>query len=67
MRVKTHMGLERFEAQFYIREKITKFDLALNAVTENNSKLKNRVSMMFQTSRRRDFFGVKSLMGTPLD
>ena len=49
MRVKTHMGLERFEVYFFIREKFTKTDLALNTVCENHSKLEQRVFMMFRT------------------
>ena len=49
MRVKTLMGLERFEVEFFIREKFTKTDLALNTVCENHSKLEQRVFMMFRT------------------
>ena len=60
------MGLDRFEVQFFITEKFTKFDLALNAVSENHSKLEQRVFMMFRTIWQRDFFGVKSPMGTPV-
>ena len=65
--VKTLMGLERFEVQFFKREKFTKFDLALNAVSENHSKLEQRVFMMFRTIWQRDCFGVKSYIGIPLD
>ena len=67
MRVKTRMGLQRFEVQFFIIEKFTKIDLALNTVGENHSKLEQRVFMMFRTIWQRDFFGVKSLMGTLVD
>ena len=49
VRVKTRMGLERFEFQFFKREKFTKFDLALNAVCANYSELEQRVFMMFRT------------------
>ena len=67
MRVKTRMGLERFGVQFFIREKFTKIDLARNTACENHSKLEQRVFMMFRTILMRDFFGFKSLMGTPID
>ena len=67
MRVKILMGLQRFEVQFFIIEKFTKIDLALNTVGENQSKLEQRVFMMFRTIWQRDFFGVKSLMGTLVD
>ena len=66
MRVKTLIGLQRFEVQFFIIEKFTKIDLALNTVGENHSKLEQRVFMMFRTIWQRDFFGVKSPMGTPV-
>ena len=49
MRVKTLMGLERFEVEFFIREKFTKTDLALNTVCENHSKLEQRAFMMIRT------------------
>ena len=49
------------------REKFTKFNLALNPVSENHSKLPWRVFMMFWRIWQREFFGIKSLMGTPLD
>ena len=67
MRVKTLMGLERFYVRFFVGEKFTKINLALNRVGENRSKLAWRVFMMFRTIWRREFFRVKSLMGTPLD
>ena len=44
MRVTTPIGLERFEVKFFIREKFTKTDLALNTVCENHSKLKKESS-----------------------
>ena len=49
MRVKTLIGFERFEVQFFIIEKFTKIDLVLNTVGENQSKLEQRVFMMFRT------------------
>ena len=69
-----HQSIEKFLAAkkklsygFFITEKFTKFDLALNRVGENHSKLEQRVFMMFRTIWQRDFFGVKSLMGTLVD
>ena len=38
-RVKTHMGLELFEARFFVKEKFTKFNLALIRVIKNLSKV----------------------------
>ena len=46
VRVKTLMGLERFEVRFFFREKFTKFDLALNGVSEICLKLLQRVFML---------------------
>ena len=67
VRVKTLMGLERFSVRFFFRAKFTKFNLALNPVCENRLKLARRVFMIFWTMWQTEFFGVKSLMGTPLD
>ena len=39
MRVKTPMGLELFEVNFFFEEIITKFDLALKDVIKNRSKV----------------------------
>ena len=47
VRVKTLMGLERFEVRFFFREKFTKFDLALKKVIKNLSKIGTRLFMMF--------------------
>ena len=41
------MGLERLEVRFFFREKFTKFDLALNGVSEILVKLVQRVLMLF--------------------
>ena len=60
-------GFRVIWSSFFFREIFTKFDLALNAVSENHLKLEQRVFMMFQTIWQRDFVGVKSLIGTPLD
>ena len=46
VRVKTPMGLERFEVRFFFREKFSKFDLALKIVIKNLSKIGTRLSMM---------------------
>ena len=67
VRVKTLMGLERFEVRFFFGEIITKFDLALKAVIKNRSKVGTRLSMMFSTIAHKDFLFAKSLMGTALD
>ena len=37
-RVKTLMGLKPFEVRFFVGEKFTKFDLALQEVIRNRSK-----------------------------
>ena len=60
-------GFRVILSQIFFREKFTKFNLALNPVCENRLKLAWRVFMMFWTIWQREFFGVKSLMGTPLD
>ena len=39
MRIKTLMGLERFEVRFFFGEKFTKIDLALEVVIKNLSKV----------------------------
>ena len=67
VRVKTPMGLERFEVRFFVGEIITKFDLALKEVIKNPSKVNTRFSIMFLTIAQKDFLFVKSLMGTALD
>ena len=66
-RVKTPMGLERFEVRFFFREKFTKFDLALKEVIKNRSKVGTRLSMMFSKIVHKDFLFAKSPMGTALD
>ena len=65
--VKTPMGLGRFEVRFFSGGKFTKFDLALTRVIKNHSKLGYTRSMMFLRIWLKDFFSVKSFMGTPLD
>ena len=45
-RVKTRMGLERFEVRLFFRENCAKFDLALNGVTEILLKLPQKVFML---------------------
>ena len=67
VRVKTLMGLERFEVRFFFGEIITKFDLALKKVIKNRSKVSTRLHMMFLTIKHKDFLFAKSLMGTALD
>ena len=39
VRVKTLMGLQPFEDRFFFREKFAIFDLALEAVIKNRSKV----------------------------
>ena len=56
VRVKTPMGLERFEVRFFIWEKFTKIKLALSWVCENILKLAERFFMMFRTIWLRYFF-----------
>ena len=64
---KTLMGLEPFEVGFFVREKVTKIDLALKVVIKNHSKLVCRLSVMFLTITRKNILFVKSPMGTLLD
>ena len=66
-RVKTLMGLEPFELRFFFGEKCSKFDLALEEVIKNRSKVIYRLPVMFLTISLNILFFVKSLMGTPLD
>ena len=47
MRVKTPMGLERFEVRFFFEEKCTKIDLALEVVIKNQAKVVSGISVMF--------------------
>ena len=61
------MGLEPFEVGFFVREKITKIDLAAKLVIKNYSKLVYRLSVMFLTISRKNILFVKSPMGTLLD
>ena len=61
------MGLERFEVRFFFSRKITKTDLALELVIKNLSKVIWRLSVMFLRMWLKNFFFVKSSMGTPLD
>ena len=67
MRVKTPMGLARFEVRIFSRDKFTKIDLALTLVIKNHSKVGYTRSMMFLRIGQTNFFLVKSPMGTPLD
>ena len=67
VRVKTPMGLGRFEVRFFSRDKFTKIDLALTLVIKNHSKVGYTRSMMFSRIWLKIFFLVKSHMGTPLD
>ena len=67
VRVKTPMGLGRFEVRFFSGGKITKFDRVPTRVIKNHPKLGYTRSMMFLRIWMKDFFFVKSLMGTPLD
>ena len=55
VRVKTPMGLERFQVRFLFGEIITKFDLALKEVIKNRSKVSTTLSMMFSTIAHKDF------------
>ena len=67
VRVKTPMGLEPFEVRFFVKIKFTKIDLALTLVIKNHSKVGYTRSMMFLRIWLKNFFLVKSPMGTPLD
>ena len=58
---KTPMGLEPFELGFFVRKKFTKIDLALKVVIKNHSKLVYRLSVMFPTISRKNFFLSKVL------
>ena len=61
------MGLEPIEVRFFFEEKFTKINLALKGVIKNHSKLVYRLSVMFYRISLKNFFWVKSPMGTPLD
>ena len=63
---KTLMGLEPFEVRFFVREKFTKLELALNGVVRSRSKLLYRLLVMFLTTCRKNLVFVRSLMGTLL-
>ena len=67
MRVKTHMGLERFEVRFFFGEKFTKIDLALKVVIKNLSKVVWGLSVKFSRIWMKNFVVVKIHMGTPLE
>ena len=67
MRVKTPMGLERFEVRFFFGQKFTKIDLALEVVIKNRSKVVWGFSVMFLTIWLKNFFCAKSHMGTPFE
>ena len=67
MRVKTLMGLGRFEVRFLSGEKFTKFDLAPKELIKNRSKVVYTLSVMLLTISLKNFVFVKTLMGTPLD
>ena len=67
MREKTLMGLQLFEPRFFFRRKFTKTDLALEVIIKNLSKVVWGLSMMFSRLWLKDFFVVKSRMGTPLE
>ena len=47
--VNTLMGLEPFEAYFFVLRKFSNFDPKLQGVTENYSTIGQRQSMMFLT------------------
>ena len=68
--IKNHMGLEGFfwiESLFVGQKNVAWIDLALNSVSENQSKLAQRFFIMFRSIWPRDFFYVKSLVGIPFD
>ena len=67
MRVKTRMGLERFEVRFFFWQNCTKFVLTLEIVIRNPSKVVYRIFVMFSTIWQKNFFCTKSHMGTPLE
>ena len=67
VRVKTLMGLGRFEVRFFSGKKLTKFDLALKEVIKNRSKVVYTLSVMLLTILLKNLFFVKCLMATPLD
>ena len=56
MRVKTLMGLERFEVRFFFGQKFTKTDLALEVVIKNLSKVIWALSVMFSRVWLKHFF-----------
>ena len=60
-------GLFWMESLFVRQKKVAWIDLALNSVSENQSKLAQRFFIMFRSIWQRDFFYVKSLVGIPLD
>ena len=47
--VKTLMGLEPFEVRFFVRQKFTKFNLALKLLIRNFLKLVHSLFIMFVT------------------
>ena len=61
------MGLQLFEVRFFSGEKFTNFDLAFLLVIKNHSKVGYTRSMMLLRIWSKNFFLVKSPMGTPLD
>ena len=61
--IKNPIGLEAFfwmESLFVGQKKVAWIDLALNSVSENQSKLAQRFFIVFRTIWQRDIFNVKS-------
>ena len=67
VRVKTLMGLEPLEVQFFIWKKSTKMYLTLKRVIENLPIFVYRLSMMFPRTWKIKFSFVKILMRTLID
>ena len=68
--IKNPMGLEGFlwmESLFVGQKEAAWIDLALNLVSENQSKLAQRFFIMFRTIWQRNFFDVKSLVGIAIN
>ena len=68
--IKNPMGLEGFfwmEFLFVGQKTVAWIDLALNSVSENQSKLAQRFFIMFRTIWQRNFFDVKSLVGIAIN
>ena len=68
--IKNPMGLEGYlwmESLFVGQKEAAWIDLALNLVSENQSKLAQRFFIMFRTIWQRNFFDVKSLVGIAIN